>query len=183
MSVASWGLRILTHAKGFLPVVSVAILLVLIAGGCTTEYAGDTPVVYMPLSTGTTITPTDSHPAGIDIYSETGIGEAIFWVVGSDTVDSLVLRLHLRGLEQLTFTYGGQTVKTAVSSHGDRYAQSTLISPEGEETPISPGSPYWLAITPVGDVDGMTAYFEVNLPVELHEGSGLFQLSWIDFYR
>ena len=163
----------------------VILALATVMGGCTMGYAGQTPIAYMPVSTGTTILPfDDAVESRIDIYSESGIGEAIFWIMDKKSVDDMVLRLHLRGLEQLTLTLSDHTVQASVSSHGDNAVRESLVTADGVETPISPDSPFWIEIVASDLDDGMPAFFDVELPAGLvNSDNSMFRLKWIDFYR
>ena len=147
-------------------------------------YAGETPIAYMPLSTDATIASAQADgEVRIDILSESGIGEAMFWVMDTEGADDVTLRLHLRGLEGLTITSGVQTIRAGVSSHGDGAVYEASIGADGSETLIEPGSALWAEITPSALVDGMPEYFDIASPPDVLESNGMFRVAWVDFFR
>lgn len=148
------------------------------------SYAGESPVAYLPVSIGTEIkvVETRSGPR-LDLWDPSGIGEAMFWIMDLDSATDLSIRLHLRGLEELTIVFGEHIFRAGVSSYGERTVQEALLSTDDTETELTAGSPYWAQITPGEVVNGMPAHFDVALPPALFEDDGLFRLRWIDFYR
>src|SRR5262245_42454 len=52
----------------------------------------------------------DTGQAVVEIFSPSGIGGAEVEITSAALPQAIVLRLHLRGLEQLRFTYGDTTV-------------------------------------------------------------------------
>ena len=176
--------QILRSRCGTLTAAVVSTVLALLTGGCSAGYAGDVPIMYMPVSAGTAISLVQgSAESRIDIHSKSGIGKALFWVAGDAVSDDLTLRLHLRGLEQLTFTFGEHAIQAGVSSHGAQAVRQTVSIGDGDATPITPESPFWLKIAPSKIVDGHPVYFDVNPPPAFYDDSGAFRLRWIDFYR
>ena len=102
--------------------------------------------------------------------------------------DSVILRLHLKGLESLKISNGKVTLEAAVSSQ-----DSTMRLWEGdkEDSPLDSKSQYWMEIRLIGKdgkpTKGMPlddGYFEMQLPRALLEGNPKsITISWIDFYR
>jgi len=79
----------------------------------------------------------------VEVTSPSGIGSADVQHTGGKRPRQVVIRLHLKGLEEFQFAYG-QTVVTA----SFRVAAGRLgeCSPGGSslDEAIAPGSPYWM---------------------------------------
>jgi hypothetical protein len=119
-----------------------------------------------------------------DVWSETGIGGASASLAAGEMPQSILFRLHLRGLEQMTFAFDDTVVSLSVPSGGDRpVLQSVVVN--GDEMPITPQSPYWMAVTQVqSDAGAANGYFQVAAPQAFFDASATrFKISWIDFYR
>lgn len=123
--------------------------------------------------------------AEVDVFSKTGIGTANVERVSGGRPSGLVLRLRLKGLEELRFTYGGTTVKLSVPTSQESPMLESIITAAGEQ-PIDPGSPYWMAVERVeaGKDPAGKDYFLVTGPQDfLNASRWAFNISWIDFYR
>lgn len=98
----------------------------------------------------------------------------------------MLVRLHLRGLEQFRVDSGTIAVDWSVSSGGER-EQSVSLRREQKETLLDVNSPYHTVVRIVGDegrVPLHDGYFEVPLPAKLFEQNpDQIQLKWVDFYR
>jgi len=102
----------------------------------------------------------------------------------------VVLRLHLKGLENFRAANGKVRVDAAVSIEEGK--QKVRVWKNGkEDAPLDEKSPLWTDIRIVGG-DGKPArelplkegYFEVALPKALFEDNPKsITLNWIDFYR
>lgn len=122
----------------------------------------------------------------IDIRSETGIGSAAVEQILDAKPTSLTLRFHLKGLEELRFTYAGAQVALHVSSLGENGVSQEVTLPGGEAQSIGPDSPYWMAVRlPAGQTIPLTGgAIEVTAPrAFLKSDAHSFSLRWIDFYR
>ena len=114
----------------------------------------------------------------IDIQSPTGIGSAAFELESGNMPGNMILRLHLKGLEQFRLSSAQDRI-AASSSGGDpgKVESQTLLS-SGTESPLLPGNPLWM------DIQLEEDYFEVIVPQEFIRNAGkTFEIEWIDFYR
>ena len=178
----------MTHvgSKLRLPLVLCEAAGLLLLAACAA--GGVTPVSYR-VTPGSADTQVTYQVTGGDLVAEihcpSGIGSAQFVRTGG-APEALVLRLHLRGLEGLTFEYPGATVKVFVSSQDGAVGESVSVA-GGAETPLEPGSPYWM------DVKIEAA----DKSIPLHDGAFIvlaptafltaerqdFTVRWVDFYR
>ena len=126
----------------------------------------------------------------LSIHCPVGISQAVIERTGEKWPGSVVLRLHLKGLESFRVTNGKITLDAAVSSHNDK--QRVRLWKDGKEnSPLNIKSPLWMEIRMVGG-DGKLAntiplkdgYFEMQLPKPIFEDNPKsITLNWIDFYR
>ena len=126
----------------------------------------------------------DNSQLTADVWSETGIGGASASLAAGEMPQSILFRLHLRGLEQMTFAYDDTVVSLSVPSGGDRpVLQSVTV--DGDEMPVTPQSPYWMAVTQVeSDAGAVDGYFQVTAPQAFFAAAAIgFRITWIDFYR
>jgi hypothetical protein len=130
----------------------------------------------------------------IDIRSDGGIGGASITWAAAPAVPP-VLRLHLRGLEELRLiggnleTGGVETIVSVASTAPHTVRQSTRSDGEAELQPIVEGDPAWLDVSwsPGGEAAGFPlqdGYFDVTLAdTRLTQAGTQLELRWIDFYR
>ena len=124
------------------------------------------------------------------IHSPFGISHAVIERTQEEWPEGLVLRLHLKGLENFRASNGKVTLDAAVSSSDDR--QRVRLWKDGkEDSPLDSKSPHWMVIRMVGN-DGKSAkniplkdgFFEMRLPKVFFEANPKsITLNWIDFYR
>lgn len=122
------------------------------------------------------------------LHSPTGISRATVERTGATWPDSVILHLHLRGLESLQLSNGKDTLRAAVSSQDGRVR---VWKDDKEDAPLTGKHPLWLSIRRLGkDGKPTTAiplkegYFEVVLPrAFLADHPQIFTVDWIDFYR
>lgn len=120
------------------------------------------------------------------IKSPFGISQASIERTGAKWPDAIVLRLHLKGLENFQVTAGKVTLHAAVGGGKVRVWRDG-----NENAPLDEKSPLWLAIRaltaegkPTTEAPLRNGYFEVALPKALLEGNPkTLVVSWIDFYR
>jgi hypothetical protein len=113
----------------------------------------------------------------IDITSPTGIGGATIDKTSGQWPPKIVMRLHLKGLEDFKFKYGAKTVEISVSSQNTRLVREELVQ-DGQVGPLSAGDAYWMNVTANPD------YFDIEAPADfLTSGENTFTIEWIDFYR
>jgi hypothetical protein len=102
---------------------------------------------------------------------------------------NMILRLHLKGLEEFRLTSAQEKISASVAS-GDAVTldHQTLLS-SGTETPLLPGHPLWMEVQIVSGqgekkIPLEEGYFEVTVPQEFIRNAGqTFEIEWIDFYR
>lgn len=124
----------------------------------------------------------------LSLHSPFGISQAVIERTGEKWPITMMLRLHLKGLEMLRVTNGKVTLDAAVSSHDDT---QRLWKDGKEDSPLDANSPYWMEILMFGG-DGKPAktiplkdgYFEMQLPKAFFEDNPKsITVNWIDFYR
>jgi hypothetical protein len=128
--------------------------------------------------------------ATISVHSPFGISQAVIERGGETWPDAVVLRLHLKGLENFKATNG--TVKLEGSASLQDGKPLVRLWKDGkEDAPLDAKGPYWIEVRIVGG-DGQPAkelplkggYFELPLPRAMFEGNPkAITLNWIDFYR
>jgi hypothetical protein len=126
----------------------------------------------------------EDNTALIDIHSPTGIGSAAFELRSGNMPGSILLRLHLQGLEEFRILSNHDQIAASVSQDG---SQQRILSPEAETT-LLPGDPLWMNIEIVSEgeknIPLKQGYFEVTVPQDLIQDAGnTFEIQWIDFYR
>ena len=132
---------------------------------------------------GTTVTITgDDQQAIVDIRCERGIDSCTLVRAGKQAwPKSLLLRLHLRGLESLQATHGIEVLEWSVASGSERTSRSNYRI-GNRRAELMPGDPRFSAAT-FKDNAG-AGYFEVPIPAKFVESNPQsIKLQWIDFYR
>jgi len=124
------------------------------------------------------------------VHSPFGISQAVIERAGEKWPDAVVLRLHLKGLENFRVT-GGKVKLEGSASLRDGKPLVRLWGDGKEDAPLDAKSPYWTEVRILGG-DGKQAkelplkggYFEMQLPEALFEGNPKsITVNWIDFYR
>jgi hypothetical protein len=131
----------------------------------------------------------DGEKVVLAITSPRGIGKATV-TPAAKWPKTVVLRLHLHGLESLRISSGQTTLAASASSHGDGATRLYLIE-DGKEKPIDAKSAYWTELRildakgkPVKKIPLTDGYFELEIHSPLLQGEAKpLELSWIDFYR
>ncbi len=122
------------------------------------------------------------------VYSPFGISQTVIESTSGNWSDSVILRLHLKGLESFEVSNGKVTIEAAVSSQN---GQVRIWKDGKEDSLLDFKNPYWTEIRIVGK-DGKTetkipledGYFEIQLPKALFEDNPKsITVNWIDFYR
>lgn len=122
------------------------------------------------------------------VHSPFGISSATIERTNPKWPDAVVLRLHLKGLENFQATTDKVKLEVSVSSQ-DGKAQ--LWKDGKEESPLDSQSPFWMTIRMIGG-DGKPAtaiplkdgFFEMALPKAFFEDNPKsITVNWIDFYR
>ncbi len=123
----------------------------------------------------------------IDIHSDFGIGSASFELVSGTMPDSILLRLHLKGLEDFQLISAQTTLAASIAS-GDvfKITNQRIIS-SNTEHPILSIDPLWMNIEIVSEnkhIPLEEGYFEITIPQGFIRNAGAsFEVKWIDFYR
>ena len=159
------------------------VILVMLASwltACAMRTAGDERWLVIPDQTNNQIRLTTVDQATVfDIFSERGIGRAnVQWMSG-DYPARILLRFHLRGLEELRVTYAATTITLSIPSTGaGNVQQQVTTATPGENQPVTPTSPYWMKTVVTAD------WIEVELPPTFLQGRYTgFTVQWIDFFR
>lgn len=122
------------------------------------------------------------------VHSPFGISHTIIERLGERWPDVVVLRLHLKGLENFSATNDKVKLEASVSSQDGKVR---LWKDAKEDSPLDSKSPYWMQIRMLGN-DGKPAktiplkdgYFEIQLPRPFFESNPKsIRINWIDFYR
>lgn len=133
----------------------------------------------------------DHNKTVIDISSGFGIDKATIKRRAEEWPKSILVRLHLRGLESFKasgdWSRGGNvTIEWSVASTGKNDSRVSLQSREREIT-LGKESPYFTQVGIVGPhrkIPLQDGYFEIPLPAKLFDRNPpAITLSWIDFYR
>ena len=124
------------------------------------------------------------------VHSPFGISHAIIERVDEKWPDAVVLRLHLKGLENIKVT-NGRTKLEGSGSLQDGNPVVRLWKDGKEDAPLDAKTSYWIGVR-ILEGDGKQAtglplkggYFEMVLPKALFEGNPkTITVGWIDFYR
>ena len=172
---------------------TLALLATLLLSACALPAAQPAPNVTVTDARDATITAERRGDVLIlDVRSETGIGSAQVTLAAGDAPRDIIMRLHLRGLESLNFTYDAGSVQLTVPSSGEPLVtQSFARAGESAAQSIARGSPYWMEVGILNDDPAATpaiplenGHFDVSVPPDFLAGAHTnFMLSWIDFYR
>lgn len=156
---------------------------------CVTAYGDDPPFKITAKRDDDKVEVTvENGKAVISVQSPFGLGQANIELSGNKRPTTVMLRLHLKGLEKFKVTNGKNTLEAAVSSQD---AKLRLWKDGKENSPLDSKHPYWMEIRMVGK-DGepvetiplKDGYFEMRLPKSLFEDNPKsITLNWIDFYR
>jgi hypothetical protein len=122
------------------------------------------------------------------VHSSFGISQTVIERTDENWSDTVMLRLHLKGLENFKVSNGIITLEAAVSSQ-DSIVR--LWKDGKEDSPLDSKSPYWMEIRMVGNdgkpttaIPSKDGYFEIQLPKALFEDNPKsITVNWIDFYR
>lgn len=165
--------------------------LLVLTVAVSTTVADDTPLkVTTKRADDRADVKTEKGKATISVQSPFGISQAVIERGGETWPDAVVLRLHLKGLENFKVTNGKVKLEGSASLQ-DGKAVVRLWKDGKEDALLDAKSPYWIEARIVGG-DGKQAkeiplkggYFELPLPRALFEGNPkAITVSWIDFYR
>jgi len=158
----------------------ILVMLAFCLTACAVHTAGAGRWLVIPDQTNNQLRLTTVDQATVlDILSERGIGRANVQWIGGDYPARILLRFHLRGLEELRFTYATTTITLSIPSTGaENVQQQVATSAPGENQPVIPTSPYWMKTVVTAD------WIEVEPPPAFLQGRHAgFTVQWIDFFR
>jgi len=122
----------------------------------------------------------------IDIFSASGIGQAAFEFVSAQMPKRILMRFHLRGLEELRFAYGETVISASISSTGDNDIHQSISRAGGEFVATQATSLYWmkLRVASRDKIPLREGSIEVEAPEDFFaSGARQATIQWIDFYR
>lgn len=131
----------------------------------------------------------ESSQTVIEIHSDFGIGSASFELVSGSMPDTLLLRLHLKGLEEFRLISNQAAIAASASSSEVFHVTNQRIIASGNEFSITPIDPLWMKVEIVSGQAGKKipleeGYFEITVPKEFIRTAGnSFEIQWIDFFR
>lgn len=132
----------------------------------------------------------DRERTTFDVRSPSGIGRAVIGRTGAAWPKGVVVRLHLKGLENLKVSAGTVAVGAAVGVRDGKLEVRQWV-PGQDETPLAPEDPRRLAVRVLGK-DGKAAagvpldggHVEVTLPAAFfRDNPKSLTVEWVDFYR
>ena len=175
-----------------LPVLHTCLLMSLLLASCASRPAGaqdsipEFRVSVKNESDRVEVLEEDSHTV-IDVYSDFGIGSASFELLSGSMPDTLLLRLHLTGLEEFRLISATDTVSASISSSEVFNITNQRVLIQNAEVPIGSIHPLWMNIRIVSeskDIPLAAGYFEIAVPADfLRQAGDTFEIQWIDFYR
>jgi hypothetical protein len=162
------------------------VLLFTIAGCAPVPASGGPRYRAVAVQAGDNVAFHESNGAvTLDITSERGLGSVEIERLGAPPT-ALTINFHLKGLEELRFSWGGARLFVHVAS-GDGSVREEIGRASQPATPIDSTSPYWAPVR----IDAQNpqiplenGFFAVTAPPAfLQEAPQRFTLQWIDFYR
>jgi len=112
-----------------------------------------------------------------NVKSPQGISRAIIERLDKKWPDVVVVRMHMKGLEQFQAGNGKMTVNATVSSTKQEPRVRVWID---EKKPLDAKSPLYLNVQPMDD----EGYIEITFPKAFFDGNPKqITLNWIDYFR
>lgn len=130
----------------------------------------------------------ENGTALINVTSPTGIGSATLELESGTMPEEIIVRLHLRGLEEFRLTSAQTGIAASVSNSDPSEVHQRIIA-ASSDTPLLPSQPLWMKIEIVSEQSVKTlpmeeGYFEITVPKEFIRKAGKsFEIEWIDFHR
>jgi len=130
----------------------------------------------------------ENSVAFIDVYSPTGIGSAILELESGTMPGNMILRLHLKGLEELRLTSSQTSIEASVSNSDPSDIHQRIIA-ASSDSPLLPDHPMWMKIEIVTEqaekkIPLEEGYFEITVPKEfILKAGNSFEIQWTDFFR
>lgn len=166
----------------------VAVMAAILITGCTNSVEEPQFKITTEHDSDEVEVQVESDTTVFAVHSPFGISQTVIERTDENWSDIVMLRLHLKGLENIKVSNGKVTLEAAVSSQDGKVR---LWKGGMEDSPLNAKSPYWTEIRMVGD-DGKPTknipltggYFEFQLPKALLEDNPKsITINWIDFYR
>ena len=171
------------------------ILLSLFLLSCASQPAnaqsGDKPVFSTTLKNhdDQVNTQHENGTTAIDIFSPSGIGSAQLKLESGPMPERMILRLHLKGLEELQLISNRSTIAASASGSEIFNISDQKVIASGNEYFLTPIDPLWMKIEIISSqtdkkIPLEDGYFEITIPKEFIQSAGnSFEIQWIDFYR
>lgn len=175
----------------------------------TVTTADDKGNLLFDVSTNDEPTPTQvvatAAKVEFSIRSVSGIGKAVIRRKTESWPTTVLLRLHLNGLENFRVSNGQVTIGAAVSNASP--TEYRVWNEADEATSVTSKDPLWIKITqPIerpeaqlvpknaeppeakdaeaASVNNVKSFFQIELPLALFKNNpSSLQIEWIDFYR
>lgn len=130
----------------------------------------------------------DNETVIFDVRSPAGISHSVISREAESWPKTMVMRLHLRGLEHFSLAQGDVKIEGAVSSQD---GSVRLWIAEQEDKPLTETHPLWIKVRRL-DAEGQptnalpcpAGSIELQVPrALLKDNPSTFTLGWIDYYR
>ena len=166
----------------------VAVMAAVLSTGCTNAVDEPQFKITTKRDNDKVEVKVEKDKAVFSIHSPFGISQTVIEPTDGNWPDIVMLRLHLKGLENFKVSNGIIMFEAAVSAHDSTVR---LWKDGKEDSPLDAKSPYWTEVLIFGD-DGIPvktiplkdSYFEIQLPKALLEDNPKsITANWIDFYR
>jgi acetyl esterase/lipase len=128
----------------------------------------------------------DGNTATLSVHSPSGIGRAKIATKDGNWPATVVLQLHLAGLEHVEISNGKLRLAGAVTSHGGNPArQQFTVTRNGGEEALEPSVRIFDADgRPTTRSSGKGGFYEITVPtVILASVPQHLEVAWVDFYR
>jgi hypothetical protein len=124
------------------------------------------------------------NTAAFDVFSPSGIGGATIMLAKGNWPGTVILRLHLHGLESFAISNGDIKLTGSVLSHGGETKRLHLTENGKDRKSESDIKVFDATGKPIKGLPGSGRYFEIRLPKALlGDYTKNLNLGWIDFYR
>ena len=166
----------------------VAVMAAVLSTGCTNSVEGPQFKITTKRDNDKVEIKVESDKAVFSVHSPFGISQTVIERADENWSGIVMLRLHLKELEDFKVTNGDITIEAAVSSQDGKVR---LWKDGKEDSPLDAKSPYWTEIRmfsddgkPTTSIPVTDGYFEIQLPKALFEDNPKsITVNWIDFYR
>jgi hypothetical protein len=172
---------------------SAVVALVLLVGAGSLAVAGEQPPEFkitMKRKDDSVEVRVEKDRTVFSVKCPFGISQAVVERKGEKWPEAVVLRLHLKGLENFRASNGKVMLDAAVSIQ-DGKPKVRLWKDGKEDAPLDEKSPFWMDVRiltsdgkPAKELPLEDGCFELALPKAFFEGNPKsITLNWINFYR